>query len=47
MLKGRVTDNEFRSFVDSCLKVKKSPGPDGYPNESVNTKSYTELEILR
>jgi hypothetical protein len=46
-LKGRVTDNEFRSFVDSCLKASKSPGPDGYPNECVKTMSYTELEILR
>jgi hypothetical protein len=36
-LKGRVTDNEFRSFVDSCLKANKSPGPDGYPNECVKT----------
>jgi hypothetical protein len=32
-LRGRVTDNEFRSFVDSCLKANKSPGPDGYTNE--------------
>jgi hypothetical protein len=46
-LKGRVTDNEFRSFVDSCLKANKSPGPDGYTNESVKTMSYAELEILR
>jgi hypothetical protein len=23
-LKGKVTDNEFRSFVDSCLKANKS-----------------------
>ena len=45
--KGRVTDNEFRSFVDSCLKANKSQGPDGYPNECVKTMSYTELEILR
>ncbi len=27
-LRGRVTDNEFRSFVDSCLKANKSPGPE-------------------
>jgi len=50
-LKGRVTDNEFRGFVDSCLcdslKANKSPGPDGYTNECVKTMSYTELEILR
>ena len=46
-MKGRVTDNEFRSFVDSCLKANKSPGPDGYPNESVKTMWYTELEIPR
>jgi hypothetical protein len=46
-LKGRVIDNEFRSFVDSCLKANKSPGPDGYPNECVKTMSHTELEILR
>jgi hypothetical protein len=46
-LRGRVTDNEFRSFVDNCLKVNKSPGPDGYSNESVKTMSHTELEILR
>jgi hypothetical protein len=46
-LKGRVTDNEYRSFVDSCLKANKSPGPDGYTNECVKTMSYTELEILR
>jgi len=46
-LKGRVTDNEFRSFVDSCLKANKSPGPDGYTNECVKTMSYAELEILR
>jgi hypothetical protein len=46
-LKGRVTDNEFRSFVDSCLKANKSPGPDGYANESVKTMSSVELEILR
>ena len=46
-MKGRVTDNEFRSFVDSFLKANKSPGPDGYPNESVKTMSYAELEILR
>jgi hypothetical protein len=37
--KGRVTDNEFRSFVDSCLKANKSPGPDGYMNECVKTMS--------
>ena len=46
-MKGRVTDNEFRIFVDNCLKANKSPGPDGYPNESVKTMSHTELEILR
>ena len=46
-MKDRVTDNEFRSFVDSCLKANKSPGPDGYSNESVKTMSYAELEILR
>jgi hypothetical protein len=46
-LKGKVTDNEFRSFVDSCLKANKSPGPDGYANECVKTMSYAELEILR
>ena len=46
-LKDRVTDNEFRSFVDSCLKANKSPGPDGYTNECVKTMSYAELEILR
>jgi len=46
-LKGKVTDNEFRSFVDSCLKANKSPGPDGYTNECVKTMSYAELEILR
>lgn len=37
----------FSSFVDSCLKANKSPGPDGNPNECVKTMSYTELEILR
>ena len=46
-LKGRIIDTEFRSFVDSCLKANKSPGPDGYPNECVKTMSYTELEILK
>jgi len=46
-LKGRVTDNEFRSFVDSCLKANKSPGPDGYTNECVKTMSHAELEVLR
>jgi hypothetical protein len=46
-LKGKVTDNEFRSFVDSCLKANKPPGPDGYTNECVKTMSYAELEILR
>jgi hypothetical protein len=46
-LKVRVTDNEFRSFVDRCLKANKSPGPDGYTNESVKTMSYAELEMLR
>jgi hypothetical protein len=46
-LKGKVIDNEFRSFVDSCLKGNKSPGPDGYTNECVKTMSYTELEIIR
>ena len=46
-LKDRVADNEFRSFVDSCLKANKSPGPDGHPNEWIKTMSYTELEILR
>ena len=46
-LKGRVTDNEFRSFVDSCLKVKKLQGPDGYTNECVKTMSHAELEVLR
>ena len=46
-LKGRVTDNEFRSFVDSCLKANKSRGPDGYMNECVKTMSHAELEVLR
>ncbi len=46
-MKGKVTDNEFRNFVDSCLKINKSPGPDGHTNESVKTMSYAELEILR
>jgi len=46
-LKGKVTDNEFRSFVDRCLKAIKSPGPDDYTNECVKTMSYTELEIFR
>ena len=46
-LKGKVTDNEFRSFVDRCLKAIKSPGPDDYTNECVKTMSYTELEIIR
>ena len=46
-MKGKVTDNEFRSFVDSCLKANKSLGPDGYTNECVKTMLYTELEILR
>jgi hypothetical protein len=36
-LKGKVTDDEFRSFVDSCLKANKSPGPDVYANECVKT----------
>ena len=46
-LKGKITDNEFSSFVDSCLKAKKSPGPDGYANDCVKTMSCEELEILR
>jgi hypothetical protein len=46
-LKGRITDNEFSIFVDSCLKANKSPGPDGYSNECVKTMSYEKLEILR
>ena len=46
-LKGRVTDNEFRSFVDSCLKANKSPGPDGYTNECVKTMSHAEREVIR
>jgi hypothetical protein len=46
-LKGRVTDNDFRSFVDSCLKANKSPGPDGYTNECVKTMSHVHLEVLR
>jgi len=46
-LKGNVTDNEFRSFVDSCLKTNQSPGPDGYTNECVKTMSCAELEFLR
>jgi hypothetical protein len=46
-LKGKVTDNEFSSFVDSCLKAIKSPGPDGYSNECVKTMSYAELDVLR
>jgi hypothetical protein len=46
-LKGKVTDNEFSSFVDSCLKANKSPGPDGFSNECVKIMSYVELEILR
>jgi len=46
-LKGKVTDNEFRSFVDSCLKANKSPGHDGFTNECVKTMSHAELEVLR
>ena len=46
-LKGRITDNEFSSFVDSCLKANKSLGPDGYTNECVTTMSYEELKIFR
>jgi hypothetical protein len=46
-LKGKVTDNEFSSFVDRCFKANKAPGPDGFSNECVKTMSYAELEILR
>jgi hypothetical protein len=45
-LNSKVTDNEFSSFVDSCLKANKSPGPGGFSNECVKTMSYAELEIL-
>jgi len=46
-LRGELTDNEFRKYVDSCLKCNKSTGPDGHSNESIRTMSEMELNLLK
>ena len=46
-LRGELTDNEFKKYVDSCLKCNKSTGPDGHCNESIRTMSEMELNLLK
>jgi len=46
-LRGELTSQEIKKYVEMCLKPGKSTGPDRCPNDLTKTMTDEEFQIVK